>query len=658
MDVENDSEIQNVDQNGTNNCFLTNEGIDTEEELEELNRNNTTEIDNNQIDQIDTSMAMDGSFDTEVSCNTSIHEENQYITHRYSNNILSKTLLVMAIKLRHSLTYSAAEDILRLLNIMTNSNSTLSSKYFWKKIINTYSDYLTVHHICNDYKCGAYIGQAQSNGINNVIFSCPQCHKEINAKTNLEAGNTFLHLSLKKQLKDFFELFGHQCLYSETRKKTNYYAIEDIYDGDCYIKGNAANMLSLNFSVDGTPIFDSSASSIHPVLCTINELAPTERKNHIMLTCLWFGSKKIKMNDYLTPFVEKAKELYYKGFHYFYNGKKYHKRVRILAGNCDSIEKPLLQCSMQFNGAYGCGLCLNPGESIPKGNGHVRVYLVDNDNNAFGMGLRTHAGTLHDALNKTNGIKDRSKLCNIPEFDIINNLHVEWMHCVALGVCRQFVKMWFDSSFHQEHFYFGNLIDRVDEILLSYKPSLEVSRTPRRISDYKHWKAHEFVIFLLFYSIPIFKEFFPNKLLHHWSLLVDAISILLKTSIMRSEIVYAEKCLLKFVKNVQVLYGKQFMSFNVHLLLHLPQSVLNWGPLWAHSAFCYEDFNQELQNYVKSSNGVARQICDTFRIKYVINKLRFICAPWLNETQINYIDKILCKKIHQKLLKILEILEC
>ncbi|EFN84418.1 hypothetical protein EAI_10745, partial [Harpegnathos saltator] len=204
--------------------------------------------------------------------------------------------------------------------------------------------------------------------------------------------------------------------------------------------------------------------------------------------------------------------------------------------------------------------------------------------------------------------KDCSILCDIPEFDIINNLHVEWMHCVALGVCRQFIKMWFDSSFYEKHFYLGNQIYYVNKLLCSYKPSLKVSRTPRKISDYKHWKAHKFVIFLLFYSIPIFKEMFPRKLLHHWSLLVDAISILLKTFILCSEILYVEKYIVEFVKNVEVLYGKEFMSFNVHLLLHLSRSVLIWGPLWAHSSFCYEDFNQELKNYVKSSHGVARQI--------------------------------------------------
>lgn len=159
----------------------------------------------------------------------------------------------------------------------------------------------------------------------------------------------------------------------------------------------------------------------------------------MILNSLWFGTKKIKMNEYLTPFVEEAKELYYKGFEYSYNNEKYFKKVRILAGNCDSVERPLLRCSTQFNGKYGCGLCLNPGELTPKGNGHVMVYLVNNNDNGFGMGLRTHEGTLKDAVNKTHEIKDHSILCDIPEFDIVNNLHVEWMHCVALGVCRHFL---------------------------------------------------------------------------------------------------------------------------------------------------------------------------------------------------------------------------
>ncbi|CAD6227949.1 GSCOCG00012023001-RA-CDS, partial [Cotesia congregata] len=195
------------------------------------------------------------------------------------------------------------------------------------------------------------------------------------------------------------------------------------------------------------------------------------------------------------------------------------------------------------------------------------------------------------------------------------------MHCVGLGVCRQFCDLWFHSVNHNKHFYYGKHIKDVDKILTSYKPSLEVSRTPRAMSDRIHWKAHEWIIWLLFYSLPTLKSIFSRELLEHWSLLVEAIAILSKSSIMPSEIFYAERLLLEFIEKTETLYGKEFVSFNVHLLSHLKKSVLNWGPVSTHSAFLYEDYNQNLQKYVKSSNGVALQVCDNFRLKSAVDNL-------------------------------------
>ncbi|TVU86976.1 DUF4218 domain-containing protein, partial [Vreelandella titanicae] len=68
----------------------------------------------------------------------------------------------------------------------------------------------------------------------------------------------------------------------------------------------------------------------------------------------------------------------------------------------------------------------------------------------------------------------------------------------------------------------------------------------------------------------------------------------------------------KFIENIEQLYGKEHLSFNVHLLAHLPKSLQNWGPLSTHDAFIYEDFNQKIKKTVKSSNGVESQICDSF----------------------------------------------
>lgn len=69
-------------------------------------------------------------------------------------------------------------------------------------------------------------------------------------------------------------------------------------------------------------------------------------------------------------------------------------------GVCDSVARPLVQCTTQFNGNYGCGLCLHPGESIEKGRGFARVYPVINGE-FFGEGLRSHKQTLIHTEEKT-----------------------------------------------------------------------------------------------------------------------------------------------------------------------------------------------------------------------------------------------------------------
>lgn len=74
----------------------------------------------------------------------------------------------------------------------------------------------------------------------------------------------------------------------------------------------------------------------------------------------------------------------------------------------------------------------------------------------------------------------------------------------------------------------------------------------------------------------------------------------------------SEALLIDFVKDMEVFYGEANMSYNVHLCLHLPRSVVNWGPLWAHSAFVFESYNAKLLDMIKSTQGVALQIVKSF----------------------------------------------
>ena len=127
-------------------------------------------------------------------------------------------------------------------------------------------------------------------------------------------------------------------------------------------------------------------------------------------------------------------------------------------------------------------------------------------------------------------------------------------------------------------------------------PPCEINRTPRTLQDLLRFKASEFRNFLLHYSLPILKNLLPNDHYKHWSLLVYAIVKFNGSEITEAEHRSATNALRTFVFQVQDLYGEEFMKYNVHLLLHLPESVTYFGALWASSAFPYEDYNHMLRN--------------------------------------------------------------
>ncbi|CAD6241379.1 GSCOCG00002706001-RA-CDS, partial [Cotesia congregata] len=72
-------------------------------------------------------------------------------------------------------------------------------------------------------------------------------------------------------------------------------------------------------------------------------------------------------------------------------------------------------------------------------------------------------------------------------------------------------------------------------------------------------------------------------------LLVRSIHTLLKRTITESEILRSEYDLLKFVGEFQSIYGLGAMTFNIHSLLYLGESVRRSGPLWETSAFPFEN---------------------------------------------------------------------
>ena len=166
------------------------------------------------------------------------------------------------------------------------------------------------------------------------------------------------------------------------------------------------------------------------------------------------------------------------------------------------------------------------------------------------------------------------------------------MHSVLLGVVRQFVYLWFDSHSNSKPYYLGRNLSKIDVLLLAIKPPFEIKRLPRSLLSRKYWKASEFRN--LFYSIPCLQQFLPKEFMNHWQLLIFAVYRLMEKPVDIHVVTMRNLAFHKFVVLIEELYGEEHVSHNVHLLTHLVSAVERWGPLWANSAFLFEDANGKL----------------------------------------------------------------
>ena len=518
------------------------------------------------------------------------------------------------------------EDLLKLLRLHSAGTSAVpASKYFLEKPLASLVDVFEYHHYCR--LCSEYLGISQSQKCTQETLSCVSCSSSITIRDSLQQGHYFITVPLKDQLKDILENHGMHDLCFRANSG-NRHVIKDICDGALYqtLKSSSEEaFLSLTFNCDGVPVFKSSKFSIWPILCCVNEIPPETRNKHVLLCALWFGSSKPDMSCFFKPFVKECTNLSQVGFEWQHPTDKSWRCVKVhpLCCVCDAVARPLVQNFKQFNGEHGCGVCLHPGVQKKKGQGTARMYTcLDDKPSDRNHNTTVEIGKIAEREGKAIlGIKGPSAVVDLPKFDLINGMVPDYMHCVLLGVCRQMATVWMDSRNYSEPWYIGTQIALIDRHLLTIKPPSVVARVPRSLTERKFWKAHEWEHWLLYYSLPVLKGILPEKYLSHWALLIEGISILLGSELTTEQLDHAHRSLVYFVACVQSLYGEEHMTFNVHSILHLTTSVVHWGPLWAHSAFVFEDFNGYLLKLVKSSQAVPQQICKRVVLSHAFPRL-------------------------------------
>jgi hypothetical protein len=511
-------------------------------------------------------------------------------------------LLIMAYVLRHSVSGEGLVDLLELFNVLSPQLQLSRSKFlFMKQFTNEQS--FDTHYTCN--MCGGYLGLE-------TLVECPVCNLNFETEKALKKlRNSFITVSLELQLKQILsncsvEDFG-SCKHDS-----------DLIEDSCcgkrskFLKREQGSV-TLTWNTDGVPVSGSSKRAIWPIFCSVNELSFKERSKNMILCGLWSGDKKPDMNVFLKPFVDELTRLGSEGLvATFKNGTT--EKIFVFSGaiSVDTPARAMCQNLKQFNGRCGCAFCEMEGERVERGRGSTRVY----EEKEIEIVQRTHERFVEQACHATDkipvmGVKGPSFLMLVPKLDIVDDFVVDYMHAGLLGVTRQMTKLWFEEN--DDRFSLKKKRAAIDSKILSIRPPKEIRRLPRSLIDSKFWKASEWRSFLLFYSPVVLQGEFPDtKYYKHWMLLVNGVLMLLQKKISKENVALAHLCLMKFVIQIPKLYGLQHVSYNMHLLTHLANTVLNWGPLWASSAFAFEDANGRIKELFHGTQSVPQQMVKNF----------------------------------------------
>lgn len=637
-----ESNCENIDISNTNdeinnnivleNCVISND--DDDSSVTGPHNENDQEI-FLEHDKFSTCASMSSSDSNDITQNYSDSDDDtelreQSMVYENSRQTTDEAVLsVLQLYIKHKLTKNALKDALKTVCDMLPVPNNMPTTVF--KLFKYITDLapscaIIKHYYCNS--CQIYYDDKTEHSIQKCRTS---------TECLLSAGNTagvFYELNVVDQIKYFFE---HRNLYKiivQQHEPRDSNVITDITDGSEYLRVNYSEAhkrglydLTLILNTDGLCLKKSSTGNCWPLMFTIAEIPKNLRNNFVIIIGIWYDNHKPSMNSFLQPFCEKFKTCFDEGVNWIHpiNKTQHKSKVVVPLIVADAPARAQIQNIFNFNGRYGCNLCEIKTRKckILSNKKRKRIYPFINEQQIIlrtSKRLRVQGKKVQTrAVNNIRGTKGIPIISTLPLIDISTCMVPEFMHSVLLGPVKQFTNLWYESN---GEWCVKNSLNNINEFLLKIRPPDSFNRMPRSLSLLHLYKASEWYVWLLFYSLPTMAEYLPDKYVQHWLLLVKAIYILLGNNILSKDIEEAETLLRLFVSLIEKLYGDRQLTYNVHMLLHLKLCVKRWGPLWAWSAFPFENFNGFLSRIVHSSKHIGQELVNNIIIAQGIQVLK------------------------------------
>ena len=384
----------------------------------------------------------------------------------------------------------------------------------------------------------------------------------------------------------------------------------DVYDGNRF-KVHFSDTLKLRFlyvilNSDGVaPPFQSRTYKIWPVTMCILNLSPLERRKaeNIVLCALYYGRKMPNFDMLMSSATNLIESIS------FQHGS-FTVKIKVINFLADLPAKASCLNIMPFHSYYGCSLCDIRGHYSRTF--RKMIFPLAQQSRSELRSETEHAahasqGTARFPVMGVRGESPLKKIMSIP-----TDVGLDTMHLVYHGVTKKFFSYLVNKKLVD--------IDRTNDILESSCLPLFEKRKPRAIDRACHWKASEWKNFLLYFSVVCLhhSENTPSEFILINLILSTAVYLLTSNGVSETDITAAEELILMFQKFVNIYLGRANMVYSVHALVHLPEQVRRFGPLWVTSASVFESAFGIMKSFVKGSRNEGKQIIERF-LRYQMN---------------------------------------